>query len=269
VILGENMSKKNRISSYPAEKRPMRKTQLVLMGCVCGICLAFLMGFIPHLEKPLEHYYPKAIFQLERNGYSVAYNGRTKGAVWVYEQLTPELASNNKVSRKGFRFIEDTDIPEILRSTNADFKSSGYVKGHLHPAMNAKSNDESMRDSFLLTNVCPQIGCLNNGPWRSIEMQLYKLARTGKTLHIYTLPLFIPIELDGKRFVHYQVIGENDVAVPTHFAKVALIEEDELTIAYILPNAKIPANTPIETFKTTIDKVEKIAGVVFPHLFLK
>ena len=51
----------------------------------------------------------------------------------------------------------------------------------------------------------------------------------------------------------YQVIGQNNVAVPTHFFKVIVGEFEttrELEMeAYVLPNEAIPDNVPIHTFQ--------------------
>lgn len=49
-----------------------------------------------------------------------------------------------------------------------------------------------------------------------------KLARKHKNLYVCTGPLYLPkLESDGALYVKYKVIGRNNVAVPTHFFKVA------------------------------------------------
>lgn len=72
-------------------------------------------------------------------------------------------------------------------------------------------------------------------------------------------------ETDGKRYVKYQVIGPNDVGVPTHFFKIITLENwqgiQEMK-AYILPNQEIAAKTPLDQFLTTVQKVERSAGFI-------
>ena len=49
----------------------------------------------------------------------------------------------------------------------------------------------------------------------------------------------------------YEVIGQNSVAVPTHFFKVVVAEADERSLemeAYVMPNTAIPDETPIQAF---------------------
>jgi endonuclease G len=219
---------------------------------------------LPSFISTEKSYHPKCIFNLERNGYTLAYDGRTKGAIWVYEKLTPADVNHEMVSRKGFQFVEDTDVPEKLRATNEDFRNSGCDRGHLSPALNAKRNQKAMEDAFLLTNASPQHPNLNRGLWRTLELAMHQLALAGKTVHIYTIPLFLPLEVNGERFVHYRVIGKHDVAVPTHFAKVAMVEGEEAPLAYLFPNEPLPTNATLDQFKTTLEKVERSTGVIFP-----
>jgi endonuclease G, mitochondrial len=230
-------------------------------GIVFGLLCSLFFGYLA--KGPNKPFYPKSVFILDRSGYSLAYDGRTKGAIWVYECLTPQSILNTKTIRHGFRFREDKEIPESLRASNEDFQGSGYDRGHLCPAADCIKNEEAMQDSFLLTNASPQVPILNRGTWKELERQLRQLALEGKTVHIYTLPLYLPIEIDKERYIHYRLIGEHDVAVPTHFAKVAFIDEDFTSVAYILPNHPSVQNTPLESFKTTVEEVERAAGVVF------
>lgn len=62
-------------------------------------------------------------------------------------------------------------------------------------------------------------------------------------------------ESDGKSYVRYQVIGANTVAVPTHFYKVVVCEAPDGTLdmeAYVMPNQKIPDETPVSSFMVRI-----------------
>lgn len=59
-------------------------------------------------------------------------------------------------------------------------------------------------------------------------------------------------ENDGKLYVKYQVIGTNQVAVPTHFFKVLVGETPEGLYemeAYVMPNQVISDQTPIHVFQ--------------------
>ena len=58
----------------------------------------------------------------------------------------------------------------------------------------------------------------------------------------------------------YEVIGDNNIAVPTHYFKVLLYDNN--LEAYVLPNTKIPSSEPLEVFRTEIENVERSAGIV-------
>lgn len=52
------------------------------------------------------------------------------------------------------------------------------------------------------------------------------------------------------------MIGANSVAVPTHFYKIVVCETSDNNIemeAYVMPNAVIDDNTPLEVFQVCTD----------------
>lgn len=65
--------------------------------------------------------------------------------------------------------------------------------------------------------------------------------------------LYLPRkEADGKSYVRYQVIGNNSVAVPTHFYKVIVGERADGKLdleSYIMPNQVIADKTPLAVFQ--------------------
>lgn len=64
----------------------------------------------------------------------------------------------------------------------------------------------------------------------------------------------------------YEVIGNNHVAVPTHFFKVVVCESPEGKLeleSYVMPNEVIPDETPLESFRVPPESVERAAGLLF------
>ena len=70
-------------------------------------------------------------------------------------------------------------------------------------------------------------------------------------------------EIDGKLYVKYYMIGKNNVAVPTHFFKVLLIENNsgqyEL-LSFVLQNQTFPRNVKLMNYLVPLDSIEKAAG---------
>lgn len=71
--------------------------------------------------------------------------------------------------------------------------------------------------------------------------------------------------MDGKLYVKYQVIGANNVAVPTHFFKAVAIEtnagEFEI-LSFVLPNEPMKADIPLKTFLTPPEAIERASGLL-------
>lgn len=55
------------------------------------------------------------------------------------------------------------------------------------------------------------------------------------------------------------------MAVPTYFFKIITLDNEEGYTemqAYILPNEAITANTYLDTFQTSVEEIEKLAGFI-------
>lgn len=209
--------------------------------------------------------HPISEIHARREAYEVSYDGQHKQPRWVYQCLTEETLQGI-ASRNTCLFLEDSLIPKIIQSTRKDYSGSGFDRGHLCPAADAYISDAAMQETFLLSNISPQLPQFNRGYWSKLERHVRELTKIHKVLHVYTGPLYLPqVESDGKKYVKYEVIGESEVAVPTHFFKAIFIENPKCKLigAFILPNEKIPSDEPLDKFMTTIEKIEKVSGVVF------
>lgn len=99
----------------------------------------------------------------------VLYDRRNRVPHWVFEHLKKEhVEKNDKVDRKSSDFTEDQAIHPFFRSTNADYKRSGYDRGHMAAASNHRHSQKAMDDTFCLSNIAPQV----------IKMQTF-------SMHIY------------------------------------------------------------------------------------
>lgn len=202
--------------------------------------------------------------------YVLSYDRRNKTAHWVFEHLTPaSIRRADGVDRAQCEFSEDKSVHPYFRSTNADYKKSGYDRGHLAAAGNHQSHQQHVNDTFFLSNMAPQVGVgFNRNMWNSLERYVRSLVKTSANVYVCTGPLYLPRqEADGKRYVRYEVIGTNAVAVPTHFYKVVVYETDggkSLSMeAYVLPNRAIDDSTPLKSFLVPPESIERAAGLLF------
>lgn len=231
----------------------MQTTIKVLFYCVMLLWIQFLFS----IPKPVLI----SEIKLDREGYELSYRYSHRGAQWVYECLT-EKSLEREINRGNTPFQEDPQIPSLFRANPSDYVKCGFDRGHLCPAADSMYSETSMKDSFLLSNVCPQHPGLNRGYWRKLEKHVRDLTKEYKTLHVFTGPLFLPCrESDGKLYVKYQVIGETEIAVPTHYFKLILKESGDFLSGFIVPNQP-QSDIPLDRYQTTLEKVEKAAGFV-------
>ncbi len=188
-------------------------------------------------------------------GYCLSYDENFKLAKWVAYELTVEETQGTFARKDKFK-------PDPLLTKNsaslADYKNSGYDRGHLAPAADMKWSAEAMAESFYLTNMSPQDKSFNRGIWNTLEEQVRIWAREYKSIYITTGPILekgLP------------TIGPNHIPIPKAFYKV-ILDYSKMTskaIGFVIKNES--SNKPLDHFVVSIDSVEKITGIdFFPHL---
>lgn len=202
---------------------------------------------------------------LKQKGYTMAYDGRCRVPLWTYEHLTKKQLIKN-VDRKSMHFCENTQIYPPHRSTLTDYYKSGYDRGHMIPARDQQVNQENLKETFLLSNVCPQNPELNRGYWKKLEEYTRKQVPDNESVEVISGPLYLPQVEGDQKIVSYQVIGPNNVAVPTHFYKVILLNAkrgNPQVSAYIIPNSPVNTQTPFQEYEVPLLEIEKATGLVF------
>ncbi|KAJ6654568.1 hypothetical protein lerEdw1_006721 [Lerista edwardsae] len=207
-----------------------------------------------------------------RESYVLCYDPRSRSALWVLEQLNAGTVSGPS-DRGACDFREDDSVHEYHRASNADYRGSGFDRGHLAAAANHRWSQKAMGDTFYLSNIAPQNPHLNQNAWNNLEKYCRSLTKYNKNVYVCTGPLFLPrMETDGKMYVKYQVIGKNHVAVPTHFFKVLILEKPSGEIelrSYVMPNTPVDEKVPLERFLVPIESIERASGLLFVPNILK
>lgn len=200
-----------------------------------------------------------------------SYDRRTRNPHWVAEHITPSSLAISAGDRKHSVFSEDLSIPLKFRAKLKDYYRSGYDRGHQVPAADAKWSQEAMDSTFSLSNMCPQVGeGFNRDYWAHFEDFCRRLTGRYPSVRIVTGPLYLPKrEADGKWRVSYEVIGSPpNIAVPTHFYKVIFAEDGlvggQVAVgAFVLPNARIPNDKPLQEFEVPLEAIERASGLEF------
>lgn len=192
---------------------------------------------------------------LKRYAYTSSYNIRTRNPNWVGWMLCAEHTDGIH-GRKGHAFREDEDVPEP-RADYDDIREGecGYQRGHMCPAGDNKWSYKAQEEAFLMTNICPQDGDLNQRDWKYLEEACREWANGFGRIYIVAGPVF---------FNHpYRTVGEHKVAVPDAFFKVvlALDTPNPQAIGFLYKN--IPGHHNMQYYTRTVDEIEELTGLDF------
>ncbi len=209
------------------------------------------LGSAPFIKTPklAAQTYPVCFSEI-----ALLYSGIARTPLWSAEHLTaariqrartlPRLRSN--------AFHEEPGLPADRRSELADYRQSGFDRGHMAPNGDM-STEEAQEESFSLANMIPQEPCNNEVLWEGIESAVRDLALAEGEVYVVTGPAFLGTELQSLN---------GRVLVPTYIFKAVYIPSRNSAAAYLAPNDGSQSWEPI-----SISELESRIGVdVFPQL---
>ena len=196
---------------------------------------------------------------LVNRGYSVGYDDSLPAPRWSSYRVFPyrDVHLERPSSFK-------SDVRTSARVTTSEYVRSGYDRGHLAPnyAISVCYGEEAQRETFLLSNIVPQLHALNAGLWKDMEQRIMKryVARYG-TVWVQVGPVISSPAV--KR------VGR--VPVPSSFWMV-ISEYDESAqgiraIAYLVPHEEKWRDIELTRYVVSIRRVEELTGLdFFPKL---
>ena len=200
---------------------------------------------------------------LHRQSFTISYNKTTKTPNWVAWHLTKNH-TYGRIQRETYAFDEDPGV-SAPRATLDDYYNSRYDRGHMCPAGDNKWSEEAMRQTFLLTNICPQNHGLNKNAWNDLEIQCRDWAREYGAVDVVCGPVYrTATRTDGKMRPSslQKFIGRNKVWVPDAFFKVVLCRgRDPKAIGFIYENRG--GQQRMTDCMCTVDDVERLTGIDF------
>jgi len=188
-----------------------------------------------------------------RKAYILEHNNKAKVPDWVSYVLIPAHAVGC-VPRSN-AFAPDRSLPEGSRSELKDYAKSGYDIGH-------QANDGDMswdvdveRESFILSNMAPQLPGFNRGIWKKLEDQTRAWAVSrNDTLLVYVGPIY--------SLTQDNAIGKDRVIVPHAFFKIIVDIKTNEVMAFEFKHES--SSKELDTFMTSLAQVQKDTGLVFP-----
>lgn len=162
-------------------------------------------------------------------------------------------------------FIEDTDIPEEYRTTYENYRGSGYTRGHICASADRWNSLEANRQTFLYSNMQPQLYSFNGGIWANMEMKVrsWNTADFRDTLYV----------VKGGTIDHNSDIIEHTntgLLVPKYFFMAILcknkstVNEGYKAIGFYLEHRSFYEDEKtLSPYIVSIDKLENLTGIDF------
>lgn len=221
--------------------------------------LAFSMGVVgqdvcrKHL--PLGHL-PGADQTFCYDGYAVGYSYDLKIPVWAAYRITHESANTVNVDRSD-DFRINPSVPARYRSDRADYRGSGYDRGHMAPSGTIDYSREANSETYFYSNIVPQLPGFNRdgfghqGVWGFLENEIRDWVRDRGELYV----------VSGAIASGRQTIG-NSVAIPEAFYKIVIDLKTADSIAFLLPHEENLKDQAAK-FIVSIDRIEEVSGLDF------
>ncbi|HYN46430.1 MAG TPA: DNA/RNA non-specific endonuclease, partial [Allosphingosinicella sp.] len=175
-------------------------------------------------------------------------------------------------------FRHDPRLDRRTSSVLEDYRRSRFDRGHLAPFANQRYSVVAGNNSFILTNMAPQLGAFNSGNWGRLEDKAREWAARHPNLYVLSGSVF-DRDGDGSRdpdraAQRLTTNGGTRVGIPSHFFKIAAYEGaggQVETIAFLLPHDPTrPRGGPaiaayLSAHITDIATIERLTGLdLFP-----
>jgi endonuclease G len=235
-----------------ADKIPLTRGKVVAPGAAIEAD-AMVLGGTPAARERL-------VF-LENKGYLAGYDEQRRNPAWVAYRVFPP---KYKAAARPEKFKPDPRTRAKVDATA--YTNSGYDRGHMAPnhAIAVCHGPEAQRETFLMTNVAPQLHGLNGALWKALEERvLDRYTRRYGDVWVVCGPVY-------EKGREPRRIGEN-VAVPDAFFLV-ISERDERsgglrTLAFLVPHRELRASEDPSKYLVSVREIEARAGLdFFPKL---
>lgn len=197
--------------------------------------------------------------------YALVYSEAYEQAKWVAHIILPDVVRGNEGRTNDFRpdsavktgSAEEADYFLRIPLSDSTFKYDGfgYDRGHLAPSADFRYSKKALSESYLYSNMSPQVAALNRGRWAELEDVVRQyVIRNNIQVYVVSGGILKP----GLKKIER---GKNKVSIPEQYYKVALDLVNKRGIGFIMPNRD--CEYPVMNYACTIDSVESLTGLNF------
>lgn len=185
-----------------------------------------------------------------RRAYALEHDNVAKMPVWVAYVLTPDH-SHGCLPRVN-SFSTDHSLPVDKRSDPKDYVGSGYDIGHMANAADMEWDVLVEHESFLLSNMSPQLPEFNRGIWKVLETDIRGWAfNRNHAILIYAGPIYDLRKPKVKGLV-----------VSDQYYKIVIDIVTKESLAFKFKHHGVEGSN-LTPFLTSVSAIEKDSGLVF------
>jgi endonuclease G len=199
-------------------------------------------------------------YLIARPQYSLSYN-RSRGIPnWVAWHLSGADIGDLERSQ----FAPDPDLPKgWYRVTPNDYRNAGYDRGHMCPSGDRTATKADNAATFYMTNIIPQAGDNNQGPWADLENHCRALARKGNELYIMAGGAGPFSTLPNGRVAVPASTWKIVVVLPEGDGDASRVTADTEVIAVMMPNVDGIRERDWQSFRVPISEIARATGFAF------
>lgn len=180
------------------------------------------------MQRELRYGAPVCDQILTGRHFTIGYSWYFRQAKWVLEIINPlerlletKFADGDRLDN----FRADQRIPWRFRASLGAYKGSGFDRGHLVGSANLRETKLQNSETFLLSNMSPQVPEFNRQIWRDLEKAVRELDSQDDVMETYVLtaPVFDfgkVIKTIGDREAKHGI----DIPIPHAFIKSVFAE---------------------------------------------
>lgn len=201
-----------------------------------------------------------------RSAMALEYAEPHEQARWVAHIITYDVTTGTTARSNDFRpdssittgsAVEaDYFLKYLQPDSTYRYDGFGYDRGHLAPSADFRWSAKALSESYLYSNMSPQVAEFNREAWGALEDKVrgYLYGKTGTELYVVTGPVL----RTGLKKIER---GVNHVSIPEYYWKVVADPLRKKGAAFVMPNRAI--TEPLHSFIVSIDSVERLTGLDF------
>jgi endonuclease G len=193
----------------------------------------------------------------------VGYDNRRRNPAWVMYHLDGPIVNGGHQARRPQQFA--VEMATQARVRDHDYSRSGYDRGHMCPsyAMFSRFGAQGEDETFIMSNVIPQVHSLNAGLWEDLEE--HQAGRAGKQEGWATATRFLTI-INGPVYSGQPHFTAMQVEVPDACFSIVFAYRsdhgDYQAMAFEMPNRN-GVKGPLDRYLVSIHDIENQTGLDF------